>query len=157
MHQPSISTLYGPGSSHRGVLVPQLMSALDQIDAGAVPAIRGTPDAVRDLLYVADGAEAVLRAVTGREFNTEINVAAGQATTNTQIFDLLFERYGYSGPIEWKPPEAGLPVEGLAYDIERASELLGFPATSLSDGLDRLIAWRKSNHWHVDSLSRPVA
>ncbi len=103
----------------------------------------GSP--TREFLYVEDAAEAFALAAERYDGEEPVNVGAGKEISIRDLAELLADLTGFSGEIRWdESMPNGQPRRSL--DASRASELLGFEArTPLRDGLERTIAWYRSD------------
>ena len=127
------SNVYGPwqdGTGEAGVVAITCQRLL----SGRNPQIRGDGRQTRDFVFVADVADANLRAlrsgVTG-----PINIGTGVPSSIRRVVDELVTAAGYQGPIDFVE---GMPgeVRDTALDTRRAATMLGWASsTSLRDGL----------------------
>lgn len=106
----------------------------------------GTGTATRELFYVADAAEAIVKAVMCH-FDTEkpINLGTGSDISIKDLACLIGNLVNFKGEIVFTGEVSdGQPVRRL--DVSRAKELLGWEAkTKLVDGLQKTIQWYKDN------------
>ncbi|MDP9347350.1 MAG: GDP-mannose 4,6-dehydratase [Actinomycetota bacterium] len=134
---------YGPRQSPRAVIGTIIDQALtgEGLELGAL-------DTSRDFVFVADTIEALIRlatsdAVVGRV----LNIATGVDVTVREIVDLVGEIVGR--PLAVTTHDARLrpkasEVRQLCGDATRLREATGWaPATTLRDGLERVVAWRR--------------
>jgi GDP-L-fucose synthase len=138
--------LYGPGdnfdpdTSH---VIPALIRRFETArrtgDAGVT--CWGTGNASREFLFVADAAEAVVRAAERVTTPEPINLGTGREITIRDLADLIARQIGYAGRIEWDASKPdGQPRRCL--DTSRAADRLAWRATTLlEDGLTQTIAW----------------
>jgi GDP-L-fucose synthase len=148
--------LYGPGdnfdlqSSH---VIPALIrKCVAAREAGlAGLEVWGTGGATREFLYVADAAEAIRLAIERLDGAEPVNIGTGKEIAIRDLVTLIAEKVGYRGEIRFDATKPdGQPRRCL--DVSLARRLLGFEArTSLSEGLDRTIAWYRQ---HFAALSR---
>src|SRR5262249_26339855 len=99
----------------------------------------GTPS--REFLYVEDAARAIVMATERLQTPDPVNVGSGQEITIAALAEMIARQTGFSGEIRYDATQPdGQPRRCL--DVSRARELFGFEATtSLSEGLERTIAW----------------
>jgi GDP-L-fucose synthase len=94
---------------------------------------------------VGDLAEAIYLAFEKYDEAVPVNIGSGEEVRIKDLAELVASKVGYEGSIEWdisKPN--GQPRRKL--DTTKAKEEFGFEAkTSLSDGLDMMIDWYRSN------------
>ena len=127
------SNVYGPfqdGTGEAGVVA----ITCERLLSGRPPEIRGDGHQTRDFVFVADVAEANLRALAS-SVTGAINIGTGIATSVRTVVSELSAAADYSGPIELVEGRPG-EVHDTALDTRRARKLLGWvPSTSLRDGL----------------------
>ena len=101
----------------------------------------GTGRPTREFLYVEDAARGLHLALERLETSGPVNIGSGQEISIADLAGLIARKTGFTGKLAFDPNQPdGQPRRCL--DVRRAKELLGFEATtSLSDGLDRTIAW----------------
>ena len=127
------SNVYGPfqdGTGEAGVVAITCQRLL----AGNPPEIRGDGRQTRDFVYVADVADANLRALRSPAVGA-INVGTGIASSVRTVVDELVAAAAYRGPIAMVDGRPG-EVRDTALDTRRAEKLLEWRApTRLRDGL----------------------
>jgi GDP-L-fucose synthase len=138
--------LYGPRdnfdlrSSH---VIPALIRKCVEARDRREPAIEcwGTGTPTREFLYVADAAEAIVRAAEAYDGPEPVNIGSGQEVSIRDLVGMIARMTGFKGQIRWdvtKPD--GQPRRCL--DVTRAEREFGFRAvTTLEDGLRRTIEW----------------
>ncbi len=136
--------VFGPrqdaNSEYSGVLAKFISKML----RGEQPTIFGDGQQSRDFTYIENAVEANLLAceapaapVAGRVFN----VATGQRFDLNQIYALLQELTGYSGPARFGPERPGDIKHSLA-DISLAQKHLGYKVrVGFEEGLRRAVEW----------------
>ena len=138
--------LYGPGdnfdleSSHViPALIRKCVEAKERGDR--VLPVWGTGRPTREFLYVEDAARVVVRAAEALETSDPVNVGSGREISIAELTEMIARKTGFEGEVRFDPSKPdGQPRRCL--DVTRARELLGFEATtSLSEGLDRTVAW----------------
>lgn len=138
-------TVYGPGQHGYHVIPRFLLSVLDDIDAGRTPVVEFEPQGEHDLVFTADAATAVVRALTGDRDGLAVNVVTGRSVTLEAVFHELLDIYGADAAISWQPGSSPLPTR-RRFSAARAAEVLGYvPDTPLRDGLEALVAWRRAH------------
>jgi GDP-L-fucose synthase len=141
--------LYGPGdnfdpeTSHViPALVRNCLEARDRGDPSLT--VWGTGEPTREFLYVDDAARAICLAAERLETSDPVNIGSGQEIRIADLVEQIARKTGFKGRFHFDTSKPdGQPRRRL--DVSRAKELLGFEAhVSLSDGLDRTIAWYES-------------
>ena len=127
------SNVYGPfqdGTGEAGVVAITCQRLL----AGNAPEIRGDGRQTRDFVYVADVADANLRALRSMAVGA-MNIGTGVASSVRSVVDELVAAAGHVGPIDFVDGRPG-EVRDTALDTRRAEKLLEWRApTRLRDGL----------------------
>jgi GDP-L-fucose synthase len=138
--------LYGPGDNfdlETSHVIPALIrKCVEARQRGdAVLPVWGTGRPTREFLYVEDAARGLHLALERLETADPVNIGSGQEIAIADLAGLIARKTGFEGKLAFDPNQPdGQPRRCL--DVRRAKELLGFEATtSLSDGLDRTIAW----------------
>jgi GDP-L-fucose synthase len=138
--------LYGPGDNfdlETSHVIPALIrKCVEARQRGdAVLPVWGTGRPTREFLYVEDAARGLHLALERLESSDPVNIGSGQEISIADLASLIARKTGFAGKLAFDPNQPdGQPRRCL--DVRRAKELLGFEATtSLSDGLDRTIAW----------------
>jgi len=142
--------LYGPGdnfdleSSH---VIPALIrKCIEARDRGdRVLHAWGTGKPSREFLYVEDAARAIMLAAEKLDTSEPVNAGTGHEVVVADLVEMIARKVGFTGKVVFDPKQPdGQPRRCL--DVARAKELLGFEATvSLSEGLDRTIAWYEAS------------
>jgi UDP-glucose 4-epimerase len=127
------SNVYGPfqdGTGEAGVVAITCQRLL----AGNAPEIRGDGRQTRDFVYVADVADANLRALRSTAVGA-MNIGTGVASSVRSVVDELVAAAGRVGPIDFVEGRPG-EVRDTALDTRRAEKLLDWRApTRLREGL----------------------
>jgi UDP-glucose 4-epimerase len=127
------SNVYGPfqdGTGEAGVVAITCQRLL----AGNAPEIRGDGRQTRDFVYVADVADANIRALRSMAVGA-MNIGTGVASSVRSVVDELVAAAAYRGPIAMVDGRPG-EVRDTALDTRRAEKLLEWRApTRLRDGL----------------------
>lgn len=136
--------VYGPRMDVRSRFVEVMVRWLNLIDEGKPLTLFGDGSSSVDFVYVGDVARANLLACETEAPAAIVNVCSGVETRMRDLAALLLRLSGSSVGMEFKPqPEGALPARRVG-DPRRAKELLGFEAaTTLEDGVRRLIEWRR--------------
>jgi nucleoside-diphosphate-sugar epimerase len=138
------TNLYGPGDDFD----PQrshLVAALIRKFLAGDGTCWGTGRATRDLLFVRDCAEGVVRLLEVGGGPSPVNLGSGEERTTAEIAEAVARATGFDGAIRWDADKPdGMPRKVL--DVTRARTRLGWSArTSLADGLLETVAWFRSS------------
>jgi UDP-glucose 4-epimerase len=127
------SNVYGPfqdGTGEAGVVA----ITCERLLSGRAPEIRGDGRQTRDFVFVADVADANLRALRSAVTGT-MNIGTGVASSIRSVVAALLAAAAYTGPIDFVEGRPG-EVRDTALDTRRAAKLLEWKATTpLADGL----------------------
>ncbi|NTW02094.1 MAG: NAD-dependent epimerase/dehydratase family protein [Oscillochloris sp.] len=104
---------------------------------------------VLDFTYVDDCVDGIVRGiqrlVMGTVVNRTINLAYGEGNSLVRMAELIGEALEITPKIIVEPAKRLGEVSYYVADISLARELLGFaPQVSLSEGIRRAVAWRRS-------------
>ena len=140
------ANLYGPGDNfdqETSHVIPALIRKfVEARDAGAsFVEAWGTGKASREFLYVADCADAILRAAAIYNEGEPMNIGTGSEITIAELAQTIARLTGFTGAIRWRADKPdGQPRRRL--DVSRARQKLGFEAeVPLEEGLRRTIEW----------------
>src|SRR5262249_18856716 len=141
-----IVNLYGPGNNfdlETSHVIPALIRKFLEAQARGDPVVHlwGTGKPSREFLYVEDAARAIQLATERLERPDPVNVGSGHEISIANLAEMIAKKTGFTGEIRYDADKPdGQPRRCL--DVTRAKVLFGFTAsTSLSEGLDRAIAW----------------
>jgi UDP-glucose 4-epimerase len=130
--------IYGPGEDRYAKLVPE---TIRRVLAGQPPTVFGEGLDRRDLLYVEDAAEAIIRAASAPLNGARvINVARGTSVPVLEIVRAINRELGRDE--SWMAKAADTGSRSIAFDPSLMRQLLGeWPMMPLEEGLRREIAW----------------
>ena len=127
------SNVYGPfqdGTGEAGVVA----ITCERLLSGRAPVIRGDGQQTRDFVFVADVADANLRALRSR-VSGAMNIGTGVASSVRTVVNELVAAATYHGSVDFVEAPPG-EVRDTALDTRRAAKLLEWRApTQLRDGL----------------------
>jgi GDP-L-fucose synthase len=131
---------FNPSSSH---VMPALIRKFYEatINAQSPVSVWGSGNAFREFLYIEDAAKAVVMATEKYDGGAPVNIGTGCTTAISDLVTMIAQKVGYTGEILFDStmPD-GQPERCL--NTERALQEFGFTArTTLSEGLDKTIAW----------------
>src|SRR5207248_1634715 len=131
---------FDPENSHViPAIIRKFVEAKSQGDQEV--AIWGDGSATREFLYVADAAEAIVRATESYHKPEPVNLGTGVEISIRNLAELTRSFVGYNGSLKWDTTRpGGQPRRCL--DISRAVREFGFQAsTPLLEGLRHTIDW----------------
>ncbi len=141
-----IVNLYGPRdnfdleSSH---VIPALIrKCVEARERGEqVLTVWGSGAPTREFLFVDDAARAIVHAAEHLNSSTPINVGSGEEVSIADLVGMIAVKTGFKGKVRFDPSRPDGQMR-RCLDLTRAREVLGFQTkVSLSDGLDRTVAW----------------
>jgi GDP-L-fucose synthase len=134
---------FDPSSSH---VIPALIRKFLEAQARGdrEVTIWGTGNATREFLYVADCAEAIVRATEQYDAPEPVNLGAGFEISIKNLAELIAELTGFRGVLVFdRSKPDGQPRRSL--DVTRARHAFGFEATTpFREGLQRTIDWYRT-------------
>jgi len=135
----ALSNVYGPRQDPFGEAGVVAIFA-GHLLAGDRCTVFGEGEQTRDFVYVADVADAFVRAATAGG-GSVLNIGSGHETSVNRLYELMAAAAGVSDPPEYAPARPG-ELDRSALDPSRAKDVLGWaPATSLEDGIARVLDW----------------
>lgn len=144
--------VYGPRQDYHGAYIAVIMKMLDAIDRGEGPTILGDGGEAFDFVAVEDCGRANLCAMKADKVDRFYNVGTGRRTSLRELAQLLLQLTGCNQPIRYAPRSQATLVRNRIGSPVRAKAELGFEAEiGLREGLERLIAWRKTHKAEVEA------
>ncbi len=138
--------VYGPRQDGQGAYIAVIMKMLDAIDQAISPVVQGNGSEGYDFVAATDCGLANVMAMQSEASDVFLNVGTGVRTTLDELARELLNLTGSTLPVRYVPRPAAQLVSNRVGDPRRAREAIGFEArTSLRQGLQDLIAWRRSN------------
>ncbi len=140
------TNLYGPRDNfdlETSHVIPALIRKM--VDAEDEVVLWGDGSPTREFLYVEDCVEGFVLAAERYDGAAPANLGASREISIRELAEVVAEVAGYEGKIVWDTSKpGGQPRRSV--DGSRAQELFGFKArTGLRDGIERTIAWYRSN------------
>ncbi len=134
-----LPAVYGPGDHLRRAVG----NFVSRAATGLPPVLRGDGGDRRDLVYVADAAQAILRALESPAEGA-INLGSGRGYRILEIAEAVCRIAGITAAPVLEPPAK--PALDYVLDTTRARTDLGWePRTSLEQGLGAQLAWRRAS------------
>ncbi|MDX2132108.1 MAG: NAD-dependent epimerase/dehydratase family protein [Planctomycetota bacterium] len=133
-----------PATSHvAGALTKKYV---DAARAGAARVVNwGSGAPLRDLLYIDDAAEGLLRAAEVVSDGTPINLTGGREVSIRELAGIVAGLAGFKGETVWDTSK-GDGQARRSLDGARAAAMLGWsPRVTLEEGLARTVAWYRAN------------
>jgi len=138
---------FEPATSH---VAPALLRKV--VERQAPLEVWGTGDDIRDLIYVDDMVEAIVRSLETLESYTTLNIGLGKTYSVKEILSLLMELDGHSdAQLTFNSSKPSMiPIRLI--DPSKAEALIGFKAkVDLREGLKRTLEWYRASR----DLPRP--
>lgn len=140
--------VFGPRQSPRGAYAAVIPLFVKSLIEGNAPTINGDGSVSRDFTFVQNAVQANLRAIftdNPAALNQVYNVAVGQRTTLTELFENLRLTAGSDLEAIYGPARKGDIQHSLA-DISKAKNLLGYdPKIDVKEGLRITFEWYRQN------------
>lgn len=134
--------IFGPRQSPKGpyaAVIPLFIKAIQQQEAAT---INGDGTFSRDFTYVDNAVQANLKGLlttNTKAVNQNYNVACGERTTLTELWNMINDITGSRLAPEYGPERSGDIPHSLA-DISKAKELLGYqPTVGIQEGMEKLM------------------
>lgn len=110
------------------------------------PVYLGSPDPVRDFIYVSDLVDAHMRLIeTDIQAGQTFNISTSKPTSIKELADLIAIETGYKGEINWNAiPPRPREIRWLVADNKKArTQMQWIPKTDLREGIVKTIqAWK---------------
>ena len=140
------TNLYGPHDNfdlQTSHVIPALIRKM--VDATDQVVLWGDGSPTREFLYVEDCVEGFVLAAERYDGPEPVNLGASREISIRELAEIVAEVAGYEGEIVWDTSKpGGQPRRSV--DGSRAQEQFGFEArTGLRDGIERTVAWYRSN------------
>lgn len=138
--------VYGPRQDQRGAYTGAIPNFLNRIDANEPPVVHGDGSQAYDFVYVEDVARANVLALQAKTSDRFYNIGTGVKTSIRELMNTLIEVTGSSLVPRFEPysrDDTRKLVSVRVGSTTAARSELGFEyASSLKDGLRRLVKWR---------------
>jgi nucleoside-diphosphate-sugar epimerase len=134
-----LPNIYGPGDgSHRFVptFVQKCLSGTKPLE------VMGSPEVLRDFMYVEDAARALLLAADGESSGKVYNMGSGSEQTMSRVAEAILKAAGRSGEEICYLDSSEQAFSYNVLDSTHATTALGFKAIiPLVEGIDKTVAW----------------
>ena len=143
------TNLYGPNDNFNietGHVIPALINKFENAKRINNPKVKlwGTGNALREFMHVDDLASAVIFCLEKFDSDNHINVGTGEETSIKELANLIANKLGYLGEIEWDTNQPdGTPRKVL--DSNSLTKLGWKSTISLNVGLSKTIEWYLAN------------
>jgi UDP-glucose 4-epimerase len=132
---------YGPHQSTDFVMSKFIDAALNNKD---IP-VYGDGKQTRTFCYVADNIEATTNAVKDEStIDQVVNIGNDKETTIVELAEMIIKKTGSKSKIAHLPPLKEGDMKRRQPEASKMKKLLGRPLTTLDEGLEKLIDYRKS-------------
>lgn len=140
--------VYGPGQDQHAAYTGVIPIMLNKIEAAEAPVINGDGSQAYDFIYVEDVARCNINALLSSVKLGYYNVGTEVQTSIKQLCDQILELKKSNLKVIYKPysaDDARALVQNRIGSAKKAKEEIDFQYSfSLTDGLNKLIEWRKS-------------
>jgi len=138
--------VFGPRQDPKSPYSGVISIFLDRLFTNQPLVIDGTGEQTRDFIYVADIADANIRALTvPLSGHRRCNLGRCEETSILRLFELLCEVVGRRPEPTFGPPRPGDVFRSYT-DVSEASAVLGFSARyTVAEGIERLVEWYRSD------------
>lgn len=149
--------VYGPRQDYHGAYIAVVMKMLDAIDRGEGPTIFGDGSEAFDFVAVEDCGKANVCAMKSEATDRSYNVGTGKRTSLKELAEKILTITGCQKSINYAPRSQATLVRNRVGCPKLAKQDLNFEATiDLTDGLSRLIEWRRTHKAEVEARRRAV-
>lgn len=140
--------IFGPNQNPQGPYAAVIPLFVKAILENKSPVINGDGGHSRDFTFVANAVQANIKALftdNKEAVNQVYNIACGEQTSLTQLFELLKTEAGSSVEATYGPARTGDVKHSLA-DISKAKKFLGYePSVTVAAGLKLAFEWYQKN------------
>jgi len=117
----------------------------------------GAPDTVREIMYVGDVAEGIVKSIenfdgdpnSNDQSKYTLNLGTGQGITIDELSETVRKIVGYEGEARYTGKSPGQKEKALV--VDRMKNVLGwYPPTSLEEGMKKTVDWYIANKEEAD-------
>ena len=140
------SAIFGPYDNFDLKTCHVVPALIKRVLSGENPfVVWGSPNVVRDFLYVKDVVSGVLLILERGESMRPYNLGYGEGITIGDIVDTLLDVTGLTPTVEWDNSKP-TTIPFRAVSVERIKNELGFlPQYTFKEGIEETINWYKNN------------
>ena len=151
-----ITNLYGPYDTFNlvrtkvvGALIRKFVEAV--IEEKDTVECWGTGAPMREFMYVADAAEAVVQSLKNYNDETKpLNIGTGKDISIKELVEGIVEVTGYKGEVFWNTDKPDGQLKKLL-STGRMKEFVDLEPTDFKDGLKQTISWYTENKQEADA------
>jgi len=114
--------------------------------------INGDGEQTRDLIYVKDAVQGVVKAMESDVNNADIFLLSTNTETSVnKVYSTVAKTIGHFTPIDYTEPLPG-DIKRMRYSYEKAHKTFGFePKYTLNDGIERMIKFLRAQTEYTNS------
>ena len=141
------TAIFGPHDNFNLKTCHVIPALIKRVLSGEDPfVVWGSPDVVRDFLYVKDVVKGALLVLEKGESMRPYNLGYGSTITIGEIVDTILKVTGKNPKVEWDNSKP-TTIPFRACSTERISKELGFqPQYTFEEGIEETVKWYKENY-----------
>ncbi|MGA2785683.1 MAG: NAD-dependent epimerase/dehydratase family protein [Candidatus Bathyarchaeia archaeon] len=143
-----LATVYGPHQRVNEKLGwrPVVATFLEYLTQGRRPVVFGDGNQTRDLIYVKDVADGLLKAFNSTKSDGEVfNLSTSKETSINNLLRMITDKLGLTVEAEHGPPSVG-DLRRMCCSNEKARTVFGFEIKyPLREALEEYVKWYKQN------------
>jgi GDP-L-fucose synthase len=141
------TAIFGPHDNFNLKTCHVIPALIRRVLSGEDPlVVWGSPDVVRDFLYVKDVVNGALLVLENGESMRPYNLGYGSTITIGEIVDTILKATGKNPKVEWDNSKP-TTIPFRACSTERISKELGFkPEYTFEEGIEETVKWYKENY-----------
>lgn len=138
--------VFGPYQDPTSQYAAAIPAFVTKILKNESPTVYGDGEQTRDFTYIDNVIHANLLAARAKSVSGQVvNIACGQRISVNQIIGLINQILGRNVQIQYQPTRAGDVKHSLA-SIDQAKAVIGYqPVVLFEEGLQKAIAWYRTN------------
>ena len=141
------TAIFGPHDNFNLITCHVIPALIKRVLSGEDPfVVWGSPDVVRDFLYVKDVVKGALLVLEKGESMRPYNLGYGSTITIGEIVDTILKVTGKNPKVEWDNSKP-TTIPFRACSTDRISKELGFqPQYTFEEGIEETVKWYKENY-----------